>query len=374
MKRIFLAKEEGSESRTALVPIDCTKLIALGYTIVVQRGAGLSYYSDAEYSATGVTFAATFEEGCAQSDIIVRVNKSDSIEKIAPKTLHISSFDAFNDKETIKKYAKQGIKLVSLEMLPRSTIAQKMDILSSQASLAGYYAVLLAATRLPKIFAMMMTAAGTLASAKVVVIGAGVAGLQVIATAKRLGASIEAFDTRPEAQEQVKSLGAKFITIELGETEQTAQGYASTLSEEQIEGQRRALTKVCSSADVVITTAKVFGHKAPLLLTNTMLQQMKPGSVVIDMAVKTGGNVEGWLNKNDEERMLANGVLLINGDGLERYVAKDASLMFSGNMMAFLSHFWDNELQGFNIEKDSEMMQSCLITNNGAIIHHQFKN
>lgn len=372
MNSVFLCKETiKGETRTALIPADIKKLIGMGYGVTVQSGAGgKSGYTDDMYAEAGAKIVQTPEEGYAVSDIVVRVNKPESISGIRENTLHISSFDVFNETEEIKKYAEAGIKLVSLEMMPRTTLAQKMDIQSSQASLAGYYAVILAASRLPKIFPMMMTPSGTISPARVFVIGVGVAGLQIIATAKRLGARVEAFDTRPVVEEQVKSLGAKFIKIDLGEMGQTEQGYAKELTPEQVEIQRKAQAKVCSQSDVVITTAKVFGRKAPVLLTKDMLSQMKPGSIVIDMAVKTGGNVEG----SDPERdvLLDNGVTIIGGDGLERFIPKDASDMFSGNIFAFLEHFWDAENKAFKLNTDDEIIKGCLITSDKKIVHERF--
>jgi len=246
-----------------------------------------------------------------------------------------------------------------------------MDILSSQASLAGYYAVILAASRLPKIFPMMMTPSGTISPARVFIIGVGVAGLQAIATAKRLGARVEAFDTRPVVEEEVKSLGAKFVKIDLGEMGQTEQGYAKELTPEQVELQRQGQAKVCAHSDIVITTAKVFSRKAPLIVTKDMTDLMKPGSIIVDMAVKTGGNVEG--SSPDEDVILDNGVMIINGDSLERAVPKDASNMFSGNIFAFLEHFWDAENKTFKLDYEDEIMKSCLITSNRQIVHERFK-
>ena len=371
MKKVFLCKEAKDEPRTALIPADIKKLAAEGYEFAVESGAGLKAgYPDEEYAAAGAKIVQTPAEGYQFADIVVRVNKPDTISGIRENTLHVSSFDVFGEKAAIKEYAQAGIQLVSLEMMPRSTLAQKMDIQSSQASLAGYYAVILAASKLPKIMPMMMTPSGTISPARVFVIGVGVAGLQAIATAKRLGARVEAFDTRPAVEEQVKSLGAKFVKIDLGETGQTEQGYARELTPEQIEMQRKAQAKVCAQSDIVITTAKVFGRKAPLLLTSETVKQMKPGSIIIDMAVKTGGNVEG---SNPEKDVLTeNGTLIVGGDSLERFVPRDASDMFSGNISAFLSHFWNAENKAFNIDMTDEIIKGCLITSGGKIIHEKF--
>jgi len=375
MKKIFLCKEtmEG-ETRVALVPADVKALVGMGYEIAAQSGAGAAIgHADDAYAAAGATIVQTPDEGYkfADGEIVARINKPDGPLGIGKDTLHISSFDVFNEGAAMKEFAQAGVRLVSLEMIPRTTLAQKMDIQSSQMSLAGYYAVMLAASRLPKILPMMTTPSGTISPARIFIIGVGVAGLQAIATAKRLGARVEAFDTRPEVEEQVKSLGAKFIKIDLGETGSTEQGYAKELTPEQIEIQRQAQAKVCAQSDIVITTAKVFGRKAPLLLTKDMISQMKPGSIIIDMAVSTGGNVEGSDPAGDV--LLDNGVLIIGGDGLERFVPKDASDMFSGNIRAFLEHFWDSENKAFKIDMDDDIMRGCLITADGEVVHDKFK-
>jgi len=373
VNKVFLCKETAhEETRAALVPPHVRVLCEMGYEVAVQSEAGMSIgFSDEDYAAAGAKIVGTLREGYDICDIVIRINKPDDIDGIRENTLHISSFDVFNEKEAINEYANAGISLVSLEMMPRSTIAQKMDIQSSQASLAGYYAVVLAASRLPKLFPMMMTPAGTISPARVFIIGVGVAGLQAIATAKRLGARVEAFDTRPVVEEEVKSLGAKFIKIDLGEMGQTEQGYAKELTPEQVEMQRQGQAKVCAQSDIVITTAKVFGRKAPLLLTKDMTAQMKPGSIIVDMAVKTGGNVEG--SSPDEDVILDNGVMIISGDSLERCVPKDASNMFSGNIFAFLEHFWDAENKTFKLNPEDEIIKGCLITSDRRIVHERFK-
>ena len=374
MNKVFLCKETSDgETRVALVPQHVKALCEMGYEIAVQSGAGKCIsFSDDDYKAAGAKIIDSLKGGYDFCDIVVRINKPDDINDIREDTLHVSSFDVFSEKAAIKEYAKAGINLVSLEMMPRTTLAQKMDIQSSQASLAGYYAVILAASKLPKIFPMMMTPSGTISPARVFIIGVGVAGLQAIATAKRLGARVEAFDTRPVVEEQVKSLGAKFVKIDLGEMGQTEQGYAKELTAEQVELQRKGQAKVCSHSDIVITTAKVFGRKAPLLLTKDMTAQMKPGSIIVDMAVKTGGNVEGSDPAGDVT--LDNGVVVINGDGLERNIPKDASDMFSGNIFAFLEHFWDSEAKSFKLDTADEILAGCVITKDKQIIHPNFQD
>jgi len=373
LNKVFLCKETAhEETRVALVPSHVKELCELGYQVVVQSDAGVNIgFADDDYIAAGAKIARDLGEGYDSCDIVVRINKPDDISGIREGTLHVSSFDVFNQEEATREFARAGIRLISLEMMPRTTLAQKMDIQSSQASLAGYYAVILAASRLPKILPMMMTPSGTISPARFFVIGVGVAGLQAIATAKRLGARVEAFDTSPVVEEQVMSLGAKFLKIDLGDIEEAEQGYARELTPEQIELQRKAQARACSHSDIVITTAKVFGRKAPLLLTKDMTAQMKPGSIIVDMAVKTGGNVEG--SSPDEDVILDNGVMIISGDSLERFIPKDASDMFSGNIFAFLEHFWDAENKTFKFDTEDEILKGCLIASDGKIVHERFK-
>ncbi len=375
MKKILVCKEqEALETRVALIPADIKHLIPMGFEFKVVSGAGIkSGFSDEAYKEAGATVIAKEEDGYADSDIIVRILKPTKIDGIKKDTLHISYLDPFNEKELLNKFASQELMAVSLEMIPRTTLAQKMDVQSSQTSLAGYVAVVNAAAKLPKILPMMVTPAGTINPARVFIIGVGVAGLQAIATAKRLGARVDAFDTRPVVEEQVKSLGASFVKIDLGEMGQTAQGYAKELTPEQIAKQKEAQAKVCEKANIVITTAKVFGRKAPRLIEKNVLDRMQPGSIVVDMAVSTGGNVEG--SKLGEDVVTENGVTIMSGDLLERQVPYDASKMLSGNITAFLTHagFYDKEAKEFKVNLDDEIMKGCLLTKDGAIIHERFK-
>jgi NAD(P) transhydrogenase subunit alpha len=255
-------------------------------------------------------------------------------------------------------------------MIPRTTIAQKMDALSSQANLAGYVAVILAAERITKILPMMTTPSGTISPARVFVIGAGVAGLQAIATAKRLGARVEAFDTRPAVKEQVQSLGAKFIEIDLGETGQTSGGYAKALTPEQLAKQREGMAKVCTYSDIVITTAQLFGRKAPIIITKDMIARMKPGSVIVDVAVEGGGNVEGI---EADKEIEVNGVKLVGLRNLASHAAVNASDMFASNLVNFIEHFWSKEENVLKLNPADELIKGCLITHNGSIVHDAFR-
>ncbi len=256
-------------------------------------------------------------------------------------------------------------------MIPRTTLAQKMDALSSQANLAGYMAVILAAQRMHKILPMMISPAGTIPPARVFVVGAGVAGLQAIATAKRLGARVEAFDTRPVVKEEVESLGAKFVKIQI-QSEQDKDGYAKALTDEQIKQQREGMKKVCSHSDIVITTAQLFGRKAPLIITKDMINEMKPGSVIIDMAVETGGNVEG--SKLEEEIKTHNEVRIVGFGNLPSRVCAHASLMYSNNLTNLIEMFWNDEEKKFDLKTEDEIIKGCLVTHNGEIVHELLKN
>ena len=374
-KRFFAPLETNpAEQRATVAPTTVTKLCALGLEVLIQAGAGTqSDYSDAEYEKAGATIVPDADTGYAQADIVARVSKpsSEDLNKIKPGTLHISFLDPFNETALIDDLAKRDISAISMEMIPRSTLAQKMDALSSQANLAGYAAVTMATDRMTKILPMMMTPSGTISPARFFIIGVGVAGLQAIATAKRLGARVEAFDTRPIVEEQVKSLGAKFVKVDLGEMSETDQGYAKELTPEQLDKQRQEMAKACARADVVITTAKLFGRKAPLILNNEVLDQMQNGSILIDLAVESGGNVEG--SKVGEEVVTTNGVRIIGPENLEGYYPKDATLMLASNFYNLIEHFWDAEAKDFQYKEDDEILNGCLITKGGAIVHERFK-
>ena len=265
------------EHRVAIIPADAKKLVQAGAEVVVETDLGVGCgFSNANYGEAGAKILSDRKELLAWSDLILRLRKPDlgEVETLKKGCIHISYLDPFNESELIEAFRRQEISAISMEMIPRTTRSQKMDALSSQANLAGYAVVLLAAAKLPRIFPMMMTPAGTLKPAKVFVIGVGVAGLQAIATAKRLGARVTAFDTRAVVAEQVQSLGAKFLDIDLGETGETKQGYAVQLTPEQLEKQREGQKKQIRESDVVITTAQVFGRKPPVLVTRDMIDQM----------------------------------------------------------------------------------------------------
>ncbi|WP_309380705.1 NAD(P) transhydrogenase subunit alpha [Cerasicoccus frondis] len=374
MKRVLALRESHpKETRAALSPESAKKLAGLGLSVTVEQGLGdRAGYSDEDYRQAGAAVAER-SKALPEAEIILRVRKPEDseIDTLPAGVLHLSFLDPFNESALIQKLAAKKVNAVSVEMIPRSTIAQKMDALSSQANLAGYAAVVLASDRMQKILPMMMTPAGTISPSRFFIIGVGVAGLQAIATAKRLGARVEAFDTRPVVEEQVRSLGAKFVKVDLGDTGQTDQGYAKELTPEQLEKQRLEMAKACARADVVITTAKLFGRKAPVILNEAVLEQMKPGSIVVDLAVESGGNVAG--SKVGEDVITANGVKIIGPENLEGYYPKDATQMLGANFANFIEHFWDAEQQAFVYRTEDEILSGSLITRDGEIVHEKFK-
>lgn len=357
------------EARVALVPASVKKLIQVGFSVGIESGAGLaSGFPDEAYTDVGAAVQVDRAAVLSGSDIVLRVRRPelDEVSTLRPEAIHISFLDPFNEKELVSEMAKSGVTSVSMEMIPRSTRAQKMDALSSQANLAGYVTVIQAAYHSKKIFPMMMTPSGTIRPARVFVIGAGVAGLQAIATAKRLGARVDAFDTRPVVAEQVRSLGAKFVEIDLGEVGQTEQGYAKALTPEQIELQKEGQKKVIAASDVVITTAQLFGRPAPRTVTRDMVLGMQTGSVVVDMAVETGGNVEGSVLN---EIVDVEGVKIIGQGNLPSEVSRNASEMYSNNLTALIDEFWDAESKRLEFNPEDEIVQAAVITRGGKIVN-----
>ena len=372
--RLAIPREaHAGEDRASVTPETVKKLVRLGAELVIESGAGAGAgFSDEDYAAEGATIETDRDSLLASADMVLRLRKPElaEIAKLKPGCIHVSYLDPFNEHDLIKAFAEHKVTAISMEMIPRSTRSQKMDALSSQANLAGYVAVILAARQLPRIFPMMMTPAGTLKPAKVFIIGAGVAGLQAIATAKRLGARVTAFDTRPVVAEQVQSLGAKFLEIDLGDTGQTTDGYAQELTSEQVAIQRQAQKDVIADSDVVITTAQVFGRKPPVLVTKDMVEGMSIGSVVVDMAAETGGNVEGSV---PDEIVTVNGVTIIGTGNLANVVARDASAMYANNLFNLVEDTWDKEAKQFVLDLENDILPGCVITHDGAIAHPTIK-
>ncbi|HXG63461.1 MAG TPA: NAD(P) transhydrogenase subunit alpha [Blastocatellia bacterium] len=373
--RIFVPKEiKSDESRVPVTAEAAGRLIKLGAQVETESGLGSSIgVEDAQYTGVGAIVIQDRRQSLSSADLVLRLNPPpiEEVRLMRPGAIHVGFLDPFNNLDTVRELAAAGVSAVCMELIPRSTIAQKMDALSSQASLAGYVAVIVAADRLNRIFPMMMTPAGTISPARVFVIGAGVAGLQAIATAKRMGARVEAFDVRPEVEEQVKSLGAKFVRIALGETGRTEQGYAKQLTEEQLQRQREAMAKQCALSDVVITTAQVFGKRAPLIVTTEMVRGMKPGSVVVDLAVESGGNVEcSELNRE----VVVNGVKVVGYGDLARRVPVHASQMYANNLAAFVEHFWDKENRRLALNPADDILQSALVTHDNRVCNEVIQN
>ena len=357
------------ETRVALIPEHVARLVKMGAQITVETGIGQTLnISDEDYVKAGASLEADHSHLFRTADMVLRIRKP-TLEEVAllkEESIYVSLLDPFNERELIEALKSKGVASISMEMIPRITRAQKMDVLSSQSNLAGYVAVIIAAERLTKIFPMMMTPAGTISPARVFVIGVGIAGLQAIATAKRLGARVDAFDTRPVVEEQVKSLGARFVKVDLGETGQTKDGYAKALTQEQLQKQREEMAKVCAASDVVITAAQVFGRQAPLIITEEMIRGMSEGSVLVDMAVENGGNVAGSQPNQEVE---IDGVHIIGLANLPGKVAVNASQMFSANLFALVEAFWDEEEKRFRLDFEDEIIQGCVITHKGEFVN-----
>lgn len=360
------------ENRCAFLPSNVKAYQLMGVDVSVEAGLGVNVdTSDADYAEAGVEVINDRKTLLEKADIVVSIGKLPQADLSLVKGKVVISFlDPFNDEQYVKALCDNGVTAFSMEMIPRSTRCQKMDALSSQASLAGYVMVAKAMNELKTIFPMMMTAAGTIKPAKVFIIGAGVAGLQAIATAKRLGAQVTAFDTRPEVAEQVKSLGAKFLEIDLGDTGATEQGYAKELTPEQIAIQQAAQAKCIAESDIVITTAQLFGRKPPRLINAETVSSMKPGSVIVDMAAETGGNVEGTVAG---EIVNVNGVKIIGTGNWAGEVALNASQMYATNVLNVISEFWQKEQGTFTIDVTDEIQERAVITHAGQISNESIK-
>ena len=359
-------RREG-ELRTPCTPASVGKLVGFGLDVVMEAGAGdASGFPDEEYRAAGAMIGS--REDALAADIVVRVEQpdADDVAKLRAGVVHIGFLDPFNETALVRSMAERGVTAISMQMIPRSSRAQKMDALSSQASLAGYASVIRASQLSPKIFPMMMTPAGTIAPARVFVIGAGVAGLQAIATAKRLGARVEAFDTRPVVAEEVRSLGARFVEIDVGEVGQTEQGYAREMTPAQVALQREGMKQVVAEADVVITTAQVFGRPAPVIVSRDMVGAMRTGSVVVDMAVESGGNVEGSV---PGEVVVIDGVKVDGRGNLPSAVARNASEMYAANVAHFIEAFWNPDSKTLNLDPEDDIVAGCVLTRDGDIVN-----
>jgi NAD(P) transhydrogenase subunit alpha len=367
---IAIPKERRAhERRVAATPDSVKALKALGVDVAVERGAGIEGgFTDEAYEKAG----ARLEDGLSSADIVLKVQAPDldELAKIKSGAKLIGLLAPYAAKETLKAYAEKKIDAFSLELVPRITRAQGMDVLSSQSNLAGYRAVIDAAAEFPRIFPMMMTAAGTLAPGRVLVMGAGVAGLQAIATAKRLGAIVSATDVRLAAKEQVESLGGTFVMVQDEETKQaeTSGGYAKEMSEAYKQKQAALIAETIKKQDVVICTALIPGRAAPRLVSDAMLASMKPGSVVVDLAVEQGGNCEGAEAGKTVSR---HGVKIVGPINIASRVPADASSLYARNIVNFLSLVVDKS--GLKVDWEDEIIKAVNLTRDGQIVHPQFR-
>lgn len=366
MPVVFVPKEtEPGETRVAAIPETVKGLIKLGLQVEVERGAGLSAgFSDSEFADAGASLVG--DDARLRADFVLGIQCPDAARAKAQKqgSILVCSLQPAMNLPAVTAMRDAKVTAMGLEFMPRITRAQKMDILSSQATCGGYQAVLLAAVHLPKLFPLMMTAAGTITPARVLVLGAGVAGLQAISTAKKLGAVVEANDIRPACKEQVESLGGKFVDTGTPPDAETKGGYAQEATQDFLNKQREILTKHITAADVLITTALVPGKKAPVLVTADMRKGMKPGSVIVDMAASMGGNVEGT---KKGERTVVDGVTILGDANLPAQVAGDASRMFARNVVAFLGEFV--KAGAVNLDMNNEILGAVAIVHAGEVRH-----
>jgi NAD(P) transhydrogenase subunit alpha len=372
MKIAIPVEIDPAEPRVAATPDTVKKMIALGAEIAVEPGAGVkSGILDADYAAAGAAVAADAVTG---ADVVLKVRRpvAQDLQRYKKGALVIAIMDPFGNEAALKAMADAGVVGFAMELMPRITRAQVMDVLSSQANLAGYRAVIDAAAEFGRAFPMMMTAAGTVPAARVFIMGAGVAGLQAIATARRMGAVVTATDVRPAAKEQVESLGAKFIAVEDEEFKQaeTAAGYAKEMSKEYQAKQAALVAEHVKKQDVVITTALIPGRPAPRLISAEMVRSMKPGSIVVDLAVERGGNVEGVKPGGVTE---VNGVKIVGYLNVAGRIAASASALYARNLLAFLDILVDKKAKALAVNWDDEIVKATALTRDGAVIHPSFK-
>jgi NAD(P) transhydrogenase subunit alpha len=373
-----LTETLAGERRVALVPAVLAALAKAGVSVVIQSGAGASAgFLDAAYAEKGAEIAASAQDVVARAEVLLRVRLSPPSTAAGQQDLAltrsgqalIAFLDPLNEPSLSEALASRGVTAFSMELMPRITRAQSMDALSSMATIAGYKAVLLAANTLPRMFPMLTTAAGTITPARVFVIGAGVAGLQAISTARRLGAPVEAYDVRPAAKEQVQSVGAKFVELPLEASDaEDKGGYAKAQDESFYRRQREVMTKVVATSDVVITTAAIPGKRSPVLVTKEMVAGMAPGSVIVDLAAERGGNCE--LTKADET-VVSGGVTIFGPTNLPSTVPYHASQMYAKNVTTFLTHLVkDKQLV---VAMDDEITRETLVTRDGQVVHERLK-
>jgi len=368
MTRVFVPLESrSSERRVAAVPETVKKMVQAGLEVEVQTGAGLAAgITDAAYEAAGARVVPAAPAALRGADVVLKVDEPlvTEVDALRAGSILLALLDPYGNLPMARRLAERGITAFAMELVPRTTRAQTMDVLSSQASIAGYKAVLVAATRLGKYLPMLMTAAGTIQPARVVVLGAGVAGLQALATARRLGAIVEVSDVRPAVKEQVQSLGGRFIDLPDVGSGEGGGGYAKELSKDLLERQRAVLAERVALADVVIATAQVPGKRAPVLLSRDMVEAMRPGAVVVDLAAPTGGNCE--LTRVNEE-VVHRGVLILGPGNLAASVPADASLLYARNVFNLLMLLWNKKTHELSVPVDDEVVAGTLLTHAGTI-------
>ena len=372
--KVAVLKEGAGETRVAAIPETVKKFAGLGATVAVEKGAGdVASISDADFEGAGATTGSRADV-LKDADIILCVSGPDASTLAGAKSgaLLVGALDPAKRGEAIASYAKAGLEALAMEWMPRITRAQSMDILSSQSNLAGYKAVVDAASAYGRAFPMMMTAAGTVSPAKVFVMGVGVAGLQAIATAKRLGAQVSATDVRSATKEQIQSLGAKPIFVEgvAGIEGEGQGGYASETSPEYQAAQAELVSAHIAKQDIVITTALIPGRPAPRLISDAQLATMRPGSVIVDLAAEAGGNVEGCVAG---ETVVRHGVAIVGAVQLARTLAADSSALFARNLANFLTAFWDKEKSEVVLPDDDEIVAGIRLTRGGAVVHERLK-
>jgi NAD(P) transhydrogenase subunit alpha len=376
MPVIAVTKERRSgETRVAATPETVKKLKAAGFDVVVEAGAGAgASFLDGDYEAAGAAIAKSAKDAIGKADILFKVRgpEAEEIKALKAGAFVVALLNPYVDKATVEALAKQGASAFAMEFIPRITRAQVMDALSSQANLAGYRAVIEGAEAYGRALPMMMTPAGTIAPAKVFVMGVGVAGLQAIATARRLGAVVTATDVRPATKEQVESLGAKFVAVEDEEFKQaeTAGGYAKEMSDEYKAKQAALISGHIAKQDMVITTALIPGRPAPKLVSAAQVASMKPGSIIVDLAVEQGGNTEGA--KAGEVVVTANGVKILGIPNLPGRIAADSSSLYARNLVAF-SELFKNKEGAFAPDLEEEILKASLVTHGGAVVHPALK-
>ncbi|MGA7098553.1 MAG: Re/Si-specific NAD(P)(+) transhydrogenase subunit alpha [Acidimicrobiia bacterium] len=363
--RISITSEAPGERRVALTPQAAQRLVAQGHQVLVTNGAGdRAGFTDAEYVEAG---AEVVNDSTSDTDVIMVVGppRVEEVRAFPVGSVLIGLIEPFDSPDLVRALNERRISSFAMEAIPRSTLAQSMDALSSQATAAGYEAVLVAATATPRFFPMLTTAAGTIPPVKLLVLGAGVAGLQAIATSRRLGAVVSAYDIRPEVREQIESLGARFVAAPVDESAAAASGYAKEVADETQRRQMQALAPHVAASDVVITTAQIPGHPAPLLVSREMVEQMKPGSVIVDVAAPTGGNCELTV---PGETVVHHGVSIIGPIDLAGRVAVDASQMYSRNVTALLDRLTDDDGEPA-IDLEDEITSGACITHDGRVVH-----